>query len=340
MNDAEGVGILKIEHLYYLREIANSKSISSAAKRLYIGQTTLSAIIKSIEEELDIRIFLRTSSGVVPTPDGVRFLAMAEDVIASYSSMMQSFHVNSDPEKRVHFIGDPTICGYFSVFLTRVLQEYNNEASIVFHEADRKKILTEILDGVANIGSSTMDDVEIDDIKEQAARNGLEVTLIGEDKFYLCIRSNYEKFVGRTSVDISELMEERYAAPRHYSSVSNGTAFSDAFRRLNCVATFPNPELVKQAVLGCDMITILSGRCLVNDPLILSGLLVAIPLTGFSVRNSTGVYLYSRKRSSLSLYEKVVYDTIMENSAHMLNPLEKTASGKEQYPPLGSLLNL
>ena len=39
---------MKIEHLSYLREIEKCKSISAAAKKLYIGQTTLSAIIKSI----------------------------------------------------------------------------------------------------------------------------------------------------------------------------------------------------------------------------------------------------------------------------------------------------
>ena len=46
---------MKIEHLCYLQEIAKCKSITAAAKRLYVGQTTLSAIVKSIEDELDVR---------------------------------------------------------------------------------------------------------------------------------------------------------------------------------------------------------------------------------------------------------------------------------------------
>ena len=47
---------MKIEYLSYLREIEACKSISAAAKKLYIGQTTLSAIIKSIEDELGVAI--------------------------------------------------------------------------------------------------------------------------------------------------------------------------------------------------------------------------------------------------------------------------------------------
>lgn len=49
---SRGIVNLKIEHLYYLREISSCRSISAAAKRLFIGQTTLSAIVKSMEEDL------------------------------------------------------------------------------------------------------------------------------------------------------------------------------------------------------------------------------------------------------------------------------------------------
>lgn len=331
---------MKIEQLYYLREIANSKSISAAAKRLYIGQTTLSAIIKSVEEEMGIRIFRRTSSGVEPTPDGVQFFAMAENIISSYNMMLQTFSTNSDPDKRVHFLGIPSICNYLSAFLVETLQNFNPQASIVIHETERKKIVGEIQDGIANIAVTTLDDCEVGNVQEQASRNGLEMRLIGKDKFYLCVRADYEKFSKRTVVDINELMEERYAAPTQYSNVANGTIFTDSFRKLNCVATLPNPELVKQAVLNCNIIAILSGRSLVNDPLIHSGALVAVPLTGFDVPNSINVYLLSRKRANLSQYEKVVYDAITGICEYVPSAQIPSLDEGDHYPPLKSLLHL
>lgn len=322
---------MKIEHLFYLKEIARCKSISAAAKRLYIGQTTLSAIIKSMEEEIGVQIFRRIFSGVVPTPEGERILELSDEIIDKYNEMLFTFQREGAMEKRIHFLCDTTMCRYFSVHLTTVLQKTNELSSIVFHETERKKLLSLLLDGIANIGVCSMDEmVELDGFQEQAEKNGVEVVCLGMDKFYLCVRKGYEKFAGRTSVDISELIGERYAAPQHYSTVPNGTAFSEAFRRMHCVAVFPTPELAKEAVVESDMITILSGRVLVNDPYVRLGALVAIPLTGFSVPNRTGVYMFSRKRSSLNYFEKIVYDTLIEYRGHMEDP----GTQDEPYPPL------
>ena len=177
-------------------------------------------------------------------------------------------------------------------------------------------------------------DAEVESFQTQAAKNGIETVQIGTDKFYLCVRSDREHFLGREFVDISELEGERYVAPQYYSVVPNGTAFSDAFRKLNCVATLPTPDLVLKAVMECDMITILMGRSLVDDPHIRSGELLAIPLTGFSRPNSTGIYLFSRKRSSLNYFEKAIYDALTSCGNQVIDPKN---SSDNQYPPIVSL---
>lgn len=327
---------MKIEHLCYLREIAKCRSISSAAKRLYIGQTTLSAIIKSLEEELGVQIFLRTSSGVQLTKEGERVLELSEDMIGSYNEMLHGFQRGASPEKRVHFLCDTTMSRYFSVQLIKAIQLCNREASIVFHEVERQRLLTSLLDGIANIGVTSMDmSVEIEGMQLQAERNGVEVTLLGVDKFYLCVRADHPRYAHRTSVDVNELMDERYIAPQHYSTVSNGTVFSSAFRKLNCVATHPDPDIVLEAVRECDMITILSGRSLVADQNILYGNLVAIPLTGFPVPNRTGIYLFSKPRRSLNYFEKVLYDTMREHGKRLT---ELTGCDDELYPTINQAL--
>lgn len=326
---------MKIEHLCYLQEIAKCKSITAAAKRLYVGQTTLSAIVKSIEDELDVRIFRRVPSGVVPTEDGIKILDLSKEIIDRYNEMLSCYQPGSIPEKRVHFAGNTTICQYFSVYLTKVIQNVSDQASIIFHSVDRRKVLPMLLDGVSNLGATTLDiDAEVESFQTQAAKNGIETVQIGTDKFYLCVRSDREHFSGREFVDISELEGERYVAPQYYSVVPNGTAFSDAFRKLNCVATLPTPGLVLKAVMECDMITILMGRSLVDDPHIRSGELLAIPLTGFSRPNSTGTYLFSRKRSSLNYFEKAIYDALTSCGNQVIDPKN---SSDNQYPPIVSL---
>lgn len=56
---------MRTEQLKYLLEVTSCGSISAAAKRLYINQTTLSAAIQSIETELGGKLFQRTAKGVV-----------------------------------------------------------------------------------------------------------------------------------------------------------------------------------------------------------------------------------------------------------------------------------
>ena len=329
---------MKIEYLSYLREIEACKSISAAAKKLYIGQTTLSAIIKSIEDELGVRIFHRMSNGVTLTPEGTKIMQYCDEIVAKYSEMLQSCHVDGAIERRVHFLGDSSTCTFLSVYLTKALQALPQQppASIIFHEVNRRKIISLMVDGMANIGVTSLDiHAEADTIVAQAQRNGIEATFLGIDRFYLCIRSDNKKFANRNLVDINELGEEKYIAPAFYSVVPNGTVFSDAFRRLHCVATLPSPEFVKQAIAECeDAIAILTGRNLVHDPFILHGRIVAIPLTGFEIPNSTAIYMFSKKRSALNYFEKIIYNAIKDYSKLSLSSADSIDETAEPYPVL------
>lgn len=61
---------MKIETFFYAIEIADTGSFSQAARNLYVSQPNLSHAIRQLEEKSGIQIFTRSSSGVVPTPEG------------------------------------------------------------------------------------------------------------------------------------------------------------------------------------------------------------------------------------------------------------------------------
>lgn len=326
---------MKIEHLCYLQEIAKCKSISAAAKQLYIGQTTLSAIVKSMEDELGVKIFRRVPSGVLPTEDGEKILNLSKEIIDRYNEMVSSYHPSDTPEKRIHFVGNLTVCRYFSVYLMKTVQTVSEQASIIFHEVNRRKVLPMILDGISNIGASVLDiNLEASGYRDQAVKNGLEFIEIGTDKFYLCVRADRKEYAGQQSVDINTLVNERYVAPLNHALVPNGTGFNEAFRRLHCVATLSSPNLVLKAVYECDMIAILTGRTIVDDPYIRTGEILAIPLTGFPCDNSMGIYLISQKRASLNSFEKAVYDALLKCSSQTPSFI---GGDNTPYPPIVSL---
>ena len=61
--------------------------MNEAAKALFISQPSLSGAVKELEKELGFELFLRTSRGIVVTPDGEEFLGYARQIIHDMDSL-------------------------------------------------------------------------------------------------------------------------------------------------------------------------------------------------------------------------------------------------------------
>lgn len=72
---------MTLQQLKYAIAIAEQKSISEAAKAMFISQPTLSNAIKELERELGITIFLRNNKGIEISLEGKKFLGYARQVI-------------------------------------------------------------------------------------------------------------------------------------------------------------------------------------------------------------------------------------------------------------------
>lgn len=67
-------------HLQYMLEIARCRSINQAAKNLILSQPYLSSIIKKVEDDIGYQIFVRSSSGVKITEEGMEFLEYVRQI--------------------------------------------------------------------------------------------------------------------------------------------------------------------------------------------------------------------------------------------------------------------
>lgn len=72
---------MNTEHLAYILEAYKCGSVNKAAKNCYISQSTLSSIIKNVEDEIGYPLFRRTRTGLSPTPEGEVFMTHAEKII-------------------------------------------------------------------------------------------------------------------------------------------------------------------------------------------------------------------------------------------------------------------
>ena len=72
---------MNITELRYLVAIMKWGSVSAAAKQMYAAQPNVSKALKNLEEEYGIRMFERSSTGMIPTEQGRHFIRQAERVL-------------------------------------------------------------------------------------------------------------------------------------------------------------------------------------------------------------------------------------------------------------------
>lgn len=75
---------MDLKELNYIVTIADEGSISHAAEKLYMAQSSLSQFLQIYETELGTPIFMRTSRGVRPTAAGSAFISHARQILLLY----------------------------------------------------------------------------------------------------------------------------------------------------------------------------------------------------------------------------------------------------------------
>ena len=66
---------MDLKELNYVVTVANEGSISRAAEKLFMSQSSLSQAIRVLEQDLGTSVFVRTTRGVRPTAAGDAFIS-------------------------------------------------------------------------------------------------------------------------------------------------------------------------------------------------------------------------------------------------------------------------
>jgi DNA-binding transcriptional LysR family regulator len=73
--------VMETRLLEYFIAVAEERSVTAAARRLYAAQSTVSAGLKSLERELGVRLLERSTKAVALTPAGEGLLPLARSVL-------------------------------------------------------------------------------------------------------------------------------------------------------------------------------------------------------------------------------------------------------------------
>ena len=138
--------------LRYVVEVARTRSISKAARNFYFSQPHLSNISRSVEREVGMPLFCRSSKGMELTETGKKFVAQAQKILKEAEALDEAF--SASPAKCVHFGISMTRSYQVLRVITDVLNE--NDAKERFEVAIREtnpfQVLEDVRAGTSQLG--------------------------------------------------------------------------------------------------------------------------------------------------------------------------------------------
>lgn len=133
--------------------VSKLRSFSKAANAIYLSQPTISSHISSLERELNIQLFDRTSKEVNLTPVGESFLQYANDIINTRNNAIADLaNFNNNISGIVNLSASTTPCNSLLPSLVSKFSELYPTVKFNIKEQGSCKIINDIIDLNCEIG--------------------------------------------------------------------------------------------------------------------------------------------------------------------------------------------
>lgn len=141
---------MTLQQLRYLIAIAETGTISAAAKRMYASQSNLSIAIKELESEFGITIFTRTNRGVALTNEGTELLAYARQIVEQANMLEEHFAASTHEARFAVSTQHYAFC--VRAFIDTVEKEQAEEYDFTMREAATGEIIDDVRTHRSDIG--------------------------------------------------------------------------------------------------------------------------------------------------------------------------------------------
>ena len=139
---------MNLSQLRYAKAVSESGSFTLAAEECHVTQPTLSNGIAQLEQELEERLFTRTTRSVGLTPFGEKILPFIDRVLEAQDALMSASRSFTRPSPTVARIGiSPLIrAGWLSSMLASFRRE-GPDTEIILHEQNMADLYRMLDDG-------------------------------------------------------------------------------------------------------------------------------------------------------------------------------------------------
>lgn len=142
---------MTIQQLKYIITVAETGSITEAAKKLYISQPSLSNAIKDIEKETKLTVFHRSRQGIALTKEGLEFLGYARSVVQQMELIENRF-VSNEPAKLRFGVSTQHYTFTSNAFVEMVERFGQERYEFILNETQTIQIMEDVKNRFSDLG--------------------------------------------------------------------------------------------------------------------------------------------------------------------------------------------
>lgn len=268
---------MRIEQMEYFLQVAHYGSLTLTAKKINVGQPTLSAAIAGFEKEVGRPLFRRTRRGMDLTPFGREILPLVEKAVDDFYDIRKKVGIATPQNLHVYLQATGFTSGVLNEALFHTRSMFP-EVSFTLRHALISDVIHDVSDDTASIGLSAALDFNLSRHREYASSLNLRLMPQYNDNLCLFVKSG-GYFQSLDSVRLSHLPGNvPLSVPRDL--VDHGTIKSQSrWTDLPHALVFDDAATLFQYVYRSDGIGITSMLAAKLSVLFQSGLLKTVNLT-------------------------------------------------------------
>lgn len=229
---------MNTRQIQYAVELSKTLNISQAAERLGISQPALSKQILSLEKDLDIKLFDRTTNPMTLTAAGEHFIRQAQELLYREDQLLRSLEAYKSGESGKLVIGiSPFRSQYLIPKVARKVKERYPGVQIVLCEAGSDQLRREAAEGKY--------DFAVVNLPVDGA--ALDVTALEPDTMVLTVPRGMVDGLPDTSAEEPACIDLKFCAHLPFVTVGDQQEMRGQFETACADAGF-HPEVAAEVV--------------------------------------------------------------------------------------------
>lgn len=144
---------MTLTQLSYIVAVDKYRHFATAAEKSYVTQPTLSMQIHKLEDELEVTIFDRTKTPVIPTPIGEKIISQAQIILKESRQLTDIANFKEDELRGTFKVGIiPTIAPYLVPIFLRSFLETHPDIDLVIEEVLTGELLEQLSEDKLDAG--------------------------------------------------------------------------------------------------------------------------------------------------------------------------------------------